>query len=192
LYESSPPQNGQANQLSASFFSVGTRDQLDRGTQLSPDFRDRVQRNTISSHQPSRPLENPLATSASNALSNGLRDQSDAAQSYFSRTNDNLRDGDGMGEIENGPPGHTIFGTSSAANFMKQIQLTVDAKISSKHRIPVRRPVAHHSLSSLDSTPYSAESKAPPEYVLRPRKTADQLLNTYWKQVHNLYPFIHQ
>ncbi|KAH8700820.1 fungal-specific transcription factor domain-containing protein [Talaromyces proteolyticus] len=94
-----------------------------------------------------------------------------------------------MGKIDNGLPTHAIFGTSSVANFMRQVQATVDAKISSINGTPApRHSITSHSLSSFDST----ESRVYPEYVLPPRRTADRLLDTYWTKVHNLYPFIHR
>jgi hypothetical protein len=122
-----------------------------------------------------------------------LDDPVDTHQSQIPKTSDvEVRDDDGMGKLDNGPPGHVVLGTSSVANFMSQIQSTVDARISPKQGIQAPQSTTSYSLSSLGSMPHSAKSRVSPEYVLPPRKTADQLLKTYWTQVHNLYPFIHR
>lgn len=82
-----------------------------------------------------------------------------------------------------------FFGSSSAGSFMRQMQHAIDSKmgVSSKGadfdmtgRSRSGRPVAKATLPR----------KSAIEYVLPPRKTADELADAYWELVYPLYPFL--
>jgi hypothetical protein len=90
-----------------------------------------------------------------------------------------------MGAVDE-PQGHGFFGSSSAASFIQQIKTAVDAKVTSPEARPSSMILGKVQLSSLE--PRQKSSTA--DYVLPPRKTADGLLEVYWRLVHPLYPFL--
>lgn len=83
------------------------------------------------------------------------------------------------------------FGSSSAGRFMKQIHDVIDKKK------PTSKP-AHHSLfgSANSTSSHRGQNRLSSDFlsdiVLPPRKVADGLLESYWRYVHTLYPFLHK
>lgn len=93
-----------------------------------------------------------------------------------------------MGAVEEERAFHGFFGSSSAAGFMRQIRTAVDERIASpQQRTPARDIALPANLMSARS-----EKRPPqvPDYVLPPRKTADNLMGVYWNNVFPLYPFV--
>ena len=87
--------------------------------------------------------------------------------------------------------GHGFFGSSSAGSFMTQIKSAIDAKVGHASRRPSFSGTAKASLFTTSPTTHSGETRnASIEYVLPPRKTADNLVEVYWELVYPLYPFL--
>ncbi|EON65107.1 hypothetical protein W97_04343 [Coniosporium apollinis CBS 100218] len=87
------------------------------------------------------------------------------------------------------PQNQEFFGVSSAASFMNQLKKAVDRQ--------VEYPQATRSLNSVTTqvqVPMLLSQRRsinrPIDYVLPPREEADELLATYWRVVHPLYPFL--
>lgn len=89
-----------------------------------------------------------------------------------------------------GSDGQAFFGSSSASSFMKQIKEAVDSKVLYPNRAPgqVGRDKVLFSLSPVQTTGERASDSF--EYILPPRRIADELVGAYWELVHPLYPFL--
>jgi hypothetical protein len=89
-----------------------------------------------------------------------------------------------------------FFGSSSAANFIKQVKRIIGAKVHS----PDDHKHENLEIGNEDQFVSRVERKRKrqvqlePEvgldYVLPTRKTADSLMSLYWELVHPLYPFV--
>ncbi|EED16213.1 C6 transcription factor, putative [Talaromyces stipitatus ATCC 10500] len=84
-----------------------------------------------------------------------------------------------------------FHGTSSAATFMQQIREAINA------RVGVSPESGHEGYQTFTNAghrqPLSGRSAKKPvasDYVLPPRRLADDLLQTYWVYVYPLYPFL--
>jgi hypothetical protein len=87
--------------------------------------------------------------------------------------------------------GHGFFGSSSAGSFMTQIKSAIDAKVGLASRRPSFAGTAKASLFRTSPATQPGEAgNASIEYVLPPRKTADNLVDVYWELVYPLYPFL--
>ncbi|KAE9376680.1 hypothetical protein N431DRAFT_400970 [Stipitochalara longipes BDJ] len=87
--------------------------------------------------------------------------------------------------------GHGFFGSSSAGSFMTQIKSAIDAKVGLASRRPSISGTAKASLFTTSPTTQAGETRNTGiEYVLPPRKTADNLVGVYWELVYPLYPFL--
>jgi hypothetical protein len=93
-----------------------------------------------------------------------------------------------MGAVEEGRLNQGFFGSSSAAGFMRQIKTAVDQRMSSPDRHPSGPDIALRS--SFLSVSNEIPRKEAPNYVLPPRRTADNLMDVYWNSVFPLYPFV--
>lgn len=82
-----------------------------------------------------------------------------------------------------------FFGSSSAGSFMRQMQHAIDSKmgVSSKS---ADFDMTGMSRSGRPVAKATSPSKSAIEYVLPPRKTADELADAYWELVYPLYPFL--
>ncbi|KFZ11405.1 hypothetical protein V501_04785 [Pseudogymnoascus sp. VKM F-4519 (FW-2642)] len=100
---------------------------------------------------------------------------------------------DGMGNVsptENGPASG-VYGSSSTANFMRQLQDAVDEKIRTTGYPP--RTGAYYG--ALDVCPPRPEERYLPytvaqHCVLPPRHLADTMIEYFWVQGISLYPFL--
>jgi hypothetical protein len=101
-----------------------------------------------------------------------------------------------MGAVPDGPHEQGIFGTSSAANFIKQVKRIIDAKVHSPddHQHENLEIGNENQFVSRVERERKREVQLEPEvgldYVLPTRKTADSLMSLYWELVHPLYPFV--
>jgi Fungal specific transcription factor domain len=87
--------------------------------------------------------------------------------------------------------GHGFFGSSSAGSFMTQIKSAIDAKVGLASRRPSISGTAKAPLfTTSNATHPDGARSGSVEYVLPPRKTADNLLGVYWELVYPLYPFV--
>jgi hypothetical protein len=87
--------------------------------------------------------------------------------------------------------GHGFFGSSSAGSFMTQIKSAIDAKVGLASRRPSISGTAKAPLfTTSPATRPGGARNASIEYVLPPRKTADNLVSVYWELVYPLYPFL--
>jgi hypothetical protein len=93
-----------------------------------------------------------------------------------------------MGAVEEGRLNQGFFGSSSAAGFMRQIKTAVDQRVSSPDRRSSAPGIALRS--SFLSLPNEKPPTEVPNYVLPPRRTADNLMDVYWDYVFPLYPFV--
>ncbi len=94
-----------------------------------------------------------------------------------------------MGAMEEERPSQGFFGSSSAASFMRQIKTAVDKRVSSPDQRTSESILGLRPPSSLRSNQKERQS-AIHDYVLPPRKTADNLMNVYWHYVFPLYPLV--
>ncbi|KAK2749281.1 hypothetical protein FQN55_003606 [Onygenales sp. PD_40] len=98
-----------------------------------------------------------------------------------------------MGAVGGNRQTQAFFGSSSAAGFIRQVRKAIDVKMG-------HPPEEHSGSPALENGRFSTmrpirKSNSQSQYdganyVLPPRKTADALLDTYWKLVHPLYPFL--
>ncbi|KAL4757724.1 transcription factor domain-containing protein [Aspergillus foveolatus] len=93
-----------------------------------------------------------------------------------------------MGSVEE-RPSQEFFGSSSAASFMRQIKTAVDKRVSSPNQRTPEISAERRPRSSLVSAQKERQS-AVHDYVLPPRKMADNLMNVYWHYVFPLYPLV--
>ncbi|KAL4814443.1 fungal-specific transcription factor domain-containing protein [Aspergillus spinulosporus] len=93
-----------------------------------------------------------------------------------------------MGSVEE-RPSQEFFGSSSAASFMRQIKTAVDKRVSSPNQRTPEISAESRLRSSLVS-PQKERQSAIHDYVLPPRKMADNLMNVYWHYVFPLYPLV--
>lgn len=93
-----------------------------------------------------------------------------------------------MGAVEEGRLTQGFFGSSSAAGFMRQIKTAVDQRVQPSDRRSSAPDIALRS--SFLSVPNDDRSSEIPNYVLPPRRTADNLMNVYWDYSFPLYPFV--
>lgn len=97
------------------------------------------------------------------------------------------------------------FGSSSAMSFMREVRQAIGKKASlssdRQPRFSSRRSVQQNSVASPSTTDsFKLDGTDKPRsssdlfcnYVLPPRKVAEELLLSYWTYVHTLYPFLHK
>jgi hypothetical protein len=101
-----------------------------------------------------------------------------------------------MGAMPDGPHEQGFFGSSSAANFIKQVKRIIDAKVRSSddHR-QENLDVGNENqfVSRVErrrKRDVQVDQESGLDYVLPTRKTADSLMNLYWELVYPLYPFV--
>lgn len=93
-----------------------------------------------------------------------------------------------MGAVEEGRLNQGFFGSSSAAGFIKQIKTAVDQRMLSPKMLSSAPDIA--SRSSFLSVPSEKPLSEVSNYVLPPRRIADDLMDVYWDYVFPLYPFV--
>lgn len=94
-----------------------------------------------------------------------------------------------IGERENSY-GHGFLGSSSAGSSMRQTKSAIDVKVGFSRR-PSFSGTTQPSLFTASPVSHLDEDGAlKVEYVLPPRKTADNLVAVYWNLVYPLYPFL--
>ncbi|GIK05000.1 hypothetical protein Aspvir_009099 [Aspergillus viridinutans] len=82
-----------------------------------------------------------------------------------------------------------FFGSSSATSFMRQIKTAVEKRVDSPNRRTSESILGTAPQSSL--LPKRTERPSTiSTYVLPPRKTADSLMDVYWRFVFPLYPLV--
>ncbi|KAH2074078.1 hypothetical protein KXW40_001995 [Aspergillus fumigatus] len=94
-----------------------------------------------------------------------------------------------MGSLEEERQTQGFFGSSSATSFMRQIKTAVEKRVGS----PDRRTSESILGTAPQSSPLFNRTKRPSiisNYVLPPRKTADNLMDVYWGFVFPLYPLV--
>lgn len=102
--------------------------------------------------------------------------------------------GDAMGtgvSSAGGGIGDAFFGSSSASSFMKQMKDAVDSKVPHANRAQSQNGAEAASIFALPSV-FDETSKSMDafEYILPPRRGADELVGVYWELVHPLYPLL--
>ncbi|KAH8434637.1 fungal specific transcription factor domain-containing protein [Aspergillus melleus] len=85
---------------------------------------------------------------------------------------------------------HEFFGSSSAGSFMRQMQRAIDSRLGVGNDNAGAGIVGVISADGLSVTQRPFSTKPSIEYVLPPRKTADELVHSYWELVYPLYPFL--
>jgi hypothetical protein len=93
-----------------------------------------------------------------------------------------------MGAVEEERLNQGFFGSSSAASFMRQIKTAVDRKVTSPESSDSLAAIERQS--TLMPPPRRVNQSNMANYVLPPRKMADNLMDVYWTLVFPLYPFL--
>jgi hypothetical protein len=84
-----------------------------------------------------------------------------------------------------------FYGTSSAVTFMQQIRQAIDARIGvSPESGNEWHRNNHQPFTYADHENRSTTKRTVHDYVLPPRRLADNLVQTYWLYVYPLYPFL--
>lgn len=109
-------------------------------------------------------------------------------------TTENVGDVDGMGTVKNDQADMRVMGSSSAADFMKQIRELVDSRVGLPHQSLLDKSCGRTlSLSHPWMWNQRAQQKSETKnFVLPSRTIADSLIDTYWTEVHTLYSFFHR
>jgi hypothetical protein len=90
-----------------------------------------------------------------------------------------------------GSDGQAFFRSNSASSFMKQIKAAVDYKVLYPSRPPAKTGTDKPVLFVLSPAPNTEGKHSNTfEYILPPRRIADELVGVYWELVHPLYPFL--
>ncbi|KAJ5100107.1 hypothetical protein N7532_007108 [Penicillium argentinense] len=153
----------------------------------SPNASERASQSGLTPHHASLPSLSPGITTYPETPANRTRTAECPGEPSAAR---NGR-GDGvnamMGAVEE-RPSQGFFGSSSAAGFMRQIKTAVDKRVSSPDRRPSSPGISPRS--SLLAGRNERTQVTAPNYVLPPRRTADNLMDVYWDYVFPLYPFV--
>jgi hypothetical protein len=96
---------------------------------------------------------------------------------------------DAMGSVVDSSLGQSTspvdyYGSSSTVSFLDDIYTATG------HRDVPRKPADSHEPNTNMST--GSRVGLPSTTVLPPRSTMDRLLDTYWRRIHHLYPFVHK
>lgn len=91
--------------------------------------------------------------------------------------------------IEEGINTDQYFGSSSAGSFTRQIKAAIDARLGRSHS-PKTPYLGNTTTSHSGLVPKLVAVSESPEYVLPPRRQADNLMDVYWFYVDPLYPFL--
>lgn len=93
-----------------------------------------------------------------------------------------------MGSLTDNSQSPDFFGGSSAGNFVSQIRKAVQRQMGNGN---APEPSARSEEQAWPSnTAKSNTTVETPDYVLPPRRKADQLMEIYWQTVHPFYPFL--
>ncbi|KAF7182366.1 hypothetical protein CNMCM7691_001846 [Aspergillus felis] len=93
-----------------------------------------------------------------------------------------------MGSLEEERQTQGFFGSSSATSFMRQIRTAVEKRVDSPNRRTSESILGTGAQSSLPKR--TGRPSTISNYVLPPRKTADSLMEVYWRFVFPLYPLV--
>ncbi|GFG23844.1 hypothetical protein IFM61606_03736 [Aspergillus udagawae] len=94
-----------------------------------------------------------------------------------------------MGSLEEERQTQGFFGSSSATSFMRQIKTAVEKRVDSPNRRASESILGNAPQSSFLSKRSERRSTIS-NYVLPPRKTAESLMDVYWRFVFPLYPLV--
>jgi hypothetical protein len=109
-------------------------------------------------------------------------------------TTENVCEADGVSTAENNPADMRVMSGSSAANFMERIRELIDKRVGVLPQSALHKP---SECVSPPSRPWmwdqcAQQNSRAEGFVLPSRTTADSLLDTYWTEVHTLYPLLHR
>lgn len=93
----------------------------------------------------------------------------------------------GLMEEEHHKSSENNFSDSSAIGFMNQIKRLINQHLSPAGQEPAPQPVRASPRPSLSRYPSKHQNL---DYILPSRQRADHLLDSYWRLVHTLYPFL--
>lgn len=166
-------------------------------------------RNRRTSVHPDDIASSPTTTALSDATrKRGNQDEEDQVQidAMGAVNNSDSQDHDEGGDDDR----HGYFGSSSGLSFVKEVRQVIGKKTASYSSSSSSPPSSLFGGNSDERTRSSSflrgSSLRPPssvrgghyrgimlnDYVLPPRKVADDLVKTYWNLVHCLYPFLHR
>ncbi|KAI0886964.1 fungal-specific transcription factor domain-containing protein [Annulohypoxylon maeteangense] len=92
-------------------------------------------------------------------------------------------------KCDGGRPGQ-YFGSSSAGSFTSQIRTAIDARLGVTTSHGTCHPISQTFTPFRNRIEHAREIPEIVNYVLPPRRQADQLLEIYWRYVDPLYPFL--
>lgn len=167
-------------------------------------------RNRRTSVHPDDIASSPTTTALSDATrKRGNQDEEDQVQidAMGAVINSDSQDHNEGGDDDHR---HGYFGSSSGLSFVKEVRQVIGKKTASYSSSSSSPPSSLFGGNSDERTRSSSflrgSSLRPPssvrgghyrgimlnDYVLPPRKVADDLVKTYWNLVHCLYPFLHR
>lgn len=90
-----------------------------------------------------------------------------------------------------GSGSHALFGSNRAGSFMMQMKAAIDKNFQQPSCASSQAGPGESSIFALSSSDQEQRHNDPHvDYVLPRRKTADELIATYWDAVHPLCPFL--
>ncbi|KAH8705909.1 putative C6 transcription factor [Talaromyces proteolyticus] len=99
-----------------------------------------------------------------------------------------------VGAVTGEEQNHSFHGTSSAVTFMQEIRQAINARVgvspASGHDGYQNNQTFNYVSHQQRSSAGFVRKRLASDYVLPPRKLADELFQTYWVYVYPLYPFL--
>ena len=140
----------------------------------------------------------PISTYKAISLSPSRAADSSSNSADTRRDHDITIDDDGSGSVSaiigavTGEPQNQGFhGTSSAVTFMQQIRQAIDARMGVSPESGLDRYQNSNQPFTYDGhRKHSTKKHTVADYVLPPRRLADNLLQTYWVYIFPIYPFL--
>ena len=94
-----------------------------------------------------------------------------------------------LGAVAGEHEGEAFYGSSSAGTFMQNVKLLAKQTLG-RGGDDRSSNLDETNDSSVSNVRWKAPEHSHKDYVLPSRRTADQLLSTYWQYVHSMYPIL--
>ncbi|KAH8810824.1 fungal-specific transcription factor domain-containing protein [Xylogone sp. PMI_703] len=155
------------------------------GRELFKESTEDTQKSNSRNHSPSPELVAPPTLNVTEE-----RERRDAGALHLENRYEDIEGVDGMGNI--GATEHSYLETSSsAASFMEQVKNAMAARLSSSIHGHTMVPFHNDPLLPRPGSKHSQHSQSIAQmFALPPRRAADDMIKTYFHEIHILYPFL--